>query len=404
MKNSLLKKLNKKYIIVIGTILLVVALIILYKIIFRDKIQYVVNNGYIEKTSEVYGLVALDESVVKTDESQTIVPIIEEGKRASKGEAIAIYRNSEYNEYLEKINTMDMQIETLVKDLPTSYSSDVNDINKEISNLINEGKNITSYVKMQELKTKIDELSTKKVKLISDLSPEGSKIRELIEQRENYENSSKNSKSNIKAITGGIVSYKLDNLEDKIDFKNISKIGISNINEYFDTFSSTLVSHFGIKVVNNYNAYIISKQKKGENDEYISDGKTYTIKIIDDNYKEIEGTIVLHLSDEEYNYIVFEVTNNIEDIYEERINNFEVVWKKISGLTVPKNSLKYDEQKEYYYVVALKYGNYENIPVKIEMEDDTSAIINKMKNEEKEKLGLNVKYDISLYDRIIVEN
>ena len=171
MKNSLLKKLNKKYIIVIGTILLVVALIILYKIIFRDKIQYVVNNGYIEKTSEVYGLVALDESVVKTDESQTIVPIIEEGKRASKGEAIAIYRNSEYNEYLEKINTMDMQIETLVKDLPTSYSSDVNDINKEISNLINEGKNITSYVKMQELKTKIDELSTKKVKLISDLSP-----------------------------------------------------------------------------------------------------------------------------------------------------------------------------------------------------------------------------------------
>ena len=48
-------------------------------------------------------------------------------------------------------------------------------------------------------------------------------------------------------------------MEDKIDFKNISKIGISNINEYFDTFSSTLVSHFGIKVVNNYNAYIISK-------------------------------------------------------------------------------------------------------------------------------------------------
>ena len=38
------------------------------------------------------------------------------------------------------------------------------------------------------------------------------------------------------------------------------------------------------------------------------------------------------------------------------------------------------------------------------MEDDTSAIINKMKNEEKESLGLNVKYDISLYDRIIVEN
>ena len=37
----------------------------------------------------------------------------------------------EANEYLEKINTMDMQIETLVKDLPTSYSSDVNDINKD---------------------------------------------------------------------------------------------------------------------------------------------------------------------------------------------------------------------------------------------------------------------------------
>ena len=183
---SKIKKIEKKYIFITLVILLFVVGFIVYKFVFNEKVQYTVVSGYVEKVSENQGLVILDEEVVNTQNDSAIIPIIEEGKRASKDEVVAKYKNAEYDEYLNKINDMDKQIETLIKDLPVSYSSDVSAIDQEISKLSVESMKITSYIKMQEYKKQIDELSKKKVTLLSELSPSGSKIRELTEQRQKY--------------------------------------------------------------------------------------------------------------------------------------------------------------------------------------------------------------------------
>lgn len=400
---SKIKKIEKKYIFITLVILLFVIGFIVYKFVFNEKVQYTVVSGYVEKVSENQGLVILDEEVVNTQNDSAIIPIIEEGKRASKDEVIAKYKNAEYDEYLNKINDMDKQIETLIKDLPVSYSSDVSAIDQEISKLSVESMKITSYIKMQEYKKQIDELSKKKVTLLSELSPSGSKIRELTEQRQKYEDASNNLGSNIKASVGGIVSYKVDSLENSINIDNVLNSSIQDIENYYLSYLQNNVSNFGIKMINNYEAYVVVKEARGENDEYISLNKKYKLRLVDNNYEEITGQVVVFLQNEEYNYVIFKVTDNIEKIYDERLVSFEVVWKRVEDLAIPIKALKYNELKDYHYVIALKYGEYVELPVKLKISSDTVAIVSKYTSEEKEELAMDSKYDIKLYDRIVVE-
>ena len=400
---SKIKKIEKKYIFITLVILLFVIGFIVYKFVFNEKVQYTVVSGYVEKVSENQGLVILDEEVVNTQNDSAIIPIVEEGKRASKDEVIAKYKNAEYDEYLNKINDMDKQIETLIKDLPVSYSSDVSAIDQEISKLSVESMKITSYIKMQEYKKQIDELSKKKVTLLSELSPSGSKIRELTEQRQKYEDASNNLGSNIKASVGGIVSYKVDSLENSINIDNVLNSNIQDIENYYLTCLQNNVSNFGIKMINNYEAYVVVKEARGKNDEYISLNKRYKLRLVDNNYEEITGQVVVFLQDEQYNYVIFKITDNIEKIYADRLISFEVVWKRVEDLAIPVKALKYNELKDYHYVIALKYGEYVELPVKLKISSDTVAIVSKYSSEEKQELSIDSKYDIKLYDRIVVE-
>ena len=163
------------------------------------------------------------------------------------------------------------------------------------------------------------------------------------------------------------------------------------------------VSNFGIKMINNYEAYVVVKEARGENDEYISLNKRYKLRLVDNNYEEITGQVVVFLQDEQYNYVIFKVTDNIEKIYADRLISFEVVWKRVEDLAIPVKALKYNELKDYYYVIALKYGEYVELPVKLKISSDTVAIVSKYSSEEKEELSIDSKYDIKLYDRIVVE-
>lgn len=399
---EMIRSIEKKYYVIAILIIALVISFIVYKFVFNEKLQHVINNGYIEKISENQGLLILDEEVIPTENS-SIVPIVEEGKRASKTESVATYKNKEYDDYIKKIEQMDLEIETLINDLPVTYSADVSAIDKEISNITNQAIKVTSYVKMQEYKKKIDELCKKKVSLLSDLSPDGSKIRELTELRNKYENESKNSGNNIKATTSGIVSYKIDTLEKIVDLNKIYSMQIEDLEKIYTSYSSSITNNFGIKIIDNYKAYLIIKEQRGINDEYIKENRNYTLRVIDNNYLEIRGKLIKHLQDDNYNYVIFEITDNIENIYEVRNLSVEVVWKRVDGLVLPLNALHYDEIKNYYYVEILKYGEYSIVPVEIKISSDTIAVIDNMSNEKLQELGIEKPYKIKLYDRIVVE-
>ena len=170
--------------------------IVLYKFTLKPQITYTVVNGYVEKVDDTTAALIKQESVLELRKDSSAIPVVEQGKRAAKDEVLAVYKSEDYDEYLSKINEMDESIASLVKDLPTTYSLDITNIQNEISSVTKNAYGENSYLKMQEYKSMLDELSYRKVNTLSELSPAGSKIRELIEERKELENQNKMSWDN----------------------------------------------------------------------------------------------------------------------------------------------------------------------------------------------------------------
>ncbi len=396
-----ISKETKKNIFIIVSILLIILSVFLYKRIFKSKVTYTVMNGYVEKVSNVIGVVLKDETIIDMKKDASAVPIIEQGKRVGKGDIIATYKSENYENYLSQIEQVDNDIQTLIKDLPITYSVDVASIESEISQLVKEAKNTTSYLKMQEYKTKIDELSYKKVLILGELSPSGSKTRELIEKRQEIEENNKLSNDNIKAIKSGLVTYKLDNLEKEVDINNISNFGKNEFDNIFEKYSDNNSNNFGIKIVNNYLAYIAIRIPVDENDKYIKKDKIYTIKVKEKESVEVSGKLVKNLKFDNENYLLFEITDNIESLVDHRTVNLEIIWDKTVGMAVLKDAIRRNEQDTYDYVVV-NGGEYLNVPIKIINSSEGICIVENLKTEEKEKLGITDNNKINLYDILVI--
>lgn len=397
-----ISKETRKNILIIFSILLIVLAVILYKRIFKSKVTYTIMNGYVEKVSNVTGVVLKEETIIDLKNSASAVPIIEQGKRVGKGDIIATYKSADYENYLSQIEQVDADIQTLIKDLPATYSVDVASIESEISELVKQAQNTTSYLKMQEYKSKIDELTYKKVLILGELSPSGSKTRELIEKRQDIEEKNKSSNDNIKAVKSGIVTYKLDNLETIADMKKVNEFGKDDFDNIFEKYSDNNSNNFGIKIVNNYLAYLAIKIPIDENDEYIKENKKYVIKTNEKESINFSGTLIKSLKSDTENYLLFQITDNIENLIDHRTINLEVIWNKTVGMAVLKDAIRRNEQDTYYYVTVVNGGEYLDVPVKIISSSEGIYIVENFTKEEKEQLGITNNNKINLYDILVI--
>lgn len=393
---SSIRKVNIFWIIIILAIVLV---IIGYKYLSKSSKTYTVVNGYIESMTETVGYIFKDETIIPFDNAETVIPVIAQSNRVSKDEAIAIYQNNKYSEYKTKIDNMDKQIADAIKDLPAIYSNDILAINTQIQSIVEESQNNNSYIKMQEFKNKLDELAFKKIMIIGNLSPAGSNVKDLINQRNQYETDSKKNADNIKSSTGGIVSYKLDKLESVANINNITSYSIKDLSSIFEKYSGENSSVFGIKVINNYLAYIVVKEPKGINDSYIAENKKYDLAILDSKNTVISATLTKKLEDDSNYYCIFKITNGIENLVDSRYEDIKVLWNSTYGMAVPLKDLI--DKGDIKYVNAIKYGEYIEIPVKIVISSDNMCIVRNYTTEEKQNLGIQSDYTLNLYDQII---
>lgn len=397
-------KKNKHNILAVIMLIAIIITVTIYKKYLNVKTTYTVINGYVEKSTDTLGTILKDETVVELSKSEATIPIIEQNKRIAKGDIIAMYKNSEYDEYLSSIAELDKVIQTLIVDLPTSYSNDVASIDSQITTLAKQAKEETSYIKMQEYKSKIDELSYKKVIILGERSPEGSKVRELIEQRKEIEKNSKFVDGNsIIAPVSGVATYKIDGLENLVNIDNILNYDVTKLEDIISKYKSNNINNYGVKIVDNYNAYILVKEQKGENDKYIELNKKYNLKFGEKNIDTITAKLVKCLEGKDCNYVIFQVENGIENLVDLRTVNTEVVWKKVFGMAIPKTAVKTNEEKNYKYVTLVYGTQYIDVPIKIVIESDNICIVDNLSKEEKSNLGITSSFILELYDKLVIE-
>ena len=369
----------------------------------KKKTTYTIVEGTIERSHETNLYLLKKETLIDYDNTLPVTAIIDQGKRASKGEAIATYKNDSYDEYLNQVAEIDKQIQTLVKDLPVTYSADIANLENKILNYSVEIQKTTSYSKMLEYKAKLDELAYKKITVLANSTPDSSAIRDLISQRENLVKLSKESSNTISTPVSGIVTYKTDGLEGAYQYASIESYDINQFNEIINKYDGTLNSEFGIKVVDNYDVYFLTKTARDDNDQYIKQYSKYRIRISDFENKTIYASLINKLQDESYNYCLFKINNEIDSLIDYRKLSCEVIWNSISGMAVPTNAIYKDAEKGYDYVLMVYGAEYVRVPIKIVASSDSIVIADNYSKEEIEAMGLDNRFKLELYDELIIE-
>lgn len=399
-KINLENKINKYYVI-IGSVCIALVLVVLILSIKENTKQYLVENGTLEYTEMVTGYIIKDEAVISKEKSKILVPVIAEGSRVAKNDIIATYKGEEYKNYETTLSQMDKEILERMKYLPPVYSSEVNAIEHTIYTLVKESIGQTSYSKMQDYKQKVNNNINKRANIIGELSPDGAEIKEMLEERNNYEQQAKKSNDNILATMPGIVVYSADGIEDKLDYNIITNINYDTIK---NTINELCVSdNTKIKIVNNYEAYIVMKVDL-KNAEYIKEGQDYKLRLIEQDGYELLGELIKATPLEDGVEVYFKITNGIENIVNLREAEIEIVWDYSSGLVVPFKAINKYDNIDAYYVTAIKYATYEKIPVQVRIQSKNYALVKNYTEEELKTLELVCDYKLKLYDRIIVEN
>lgn len=402
------KKLNKvkikgnakyAYIIASITVIVVLSVIILLSIKNADT-QYMVQNGTIENTELASAFVIKDEVVINKDMSKVLLPIVAEGHRVAKGSIIATYKGAEYENYLSKLEEMDKEILELMKDLPTVYSSEIENIEKQIHSVIKKANNESSYIKMQEYKIEVNSLINKRAELLGNLSPDGAAIKEKILERNLYVAKAKKSNDNIIANKSGLVSYETDGLEEILTNKKIDTFSVNDIEEKCKNIN---INNNKIKIINNYEAYFVAEVSKN-NYQYMKEKKNYIVRLMGDNTYEFNATLYKISKTNNGYQTIFKITNGIEHLISNREIEIEIVWWDKTGLFITNNSLFTNKENNITYVKVMKYGNYIDVPVKIVKQNEEYSIIDNYSSEEVKSLNLDREYSLKVYDRIVIQS
>ena len=364
-----------------------------------------IEKGIVTSEEKATGYIVRDEKIAKGSNNQAnMVQIKGEGEKTANNEPIFRYSGTNEEELNNKIQELNTKIQEAMLGQTDLFSGDVKAIENQIENKI-EGLNSKNDIQeITEYKKDIDTYITKKAKIAGDLSKAGSYINNLVKEKEKYQKELKNSSEYVKAPISGVVSYRVDNLEEVLTVDGLKKLN-KDFLEKLDLKTGQIVTSSGEmgKVINNYQCYIATILDSKEAKE-AKVGKKVTLRL--STQDEINAKISYISKQEDNSYlIVFEINECVEKLIDYRKISFDVIWWKFEGLKVPKSAICYDNGLSY--VVRNRVGYHNKILVEILKESENYCIVDNYKEADLKKLGYSGEEiysmkKISIYDQIII--
>lgn len=414
------KKTKQNLILIIISIVIIVVTYFGYKIIAllkRPTNTTIVKNGELINYEEVVGYIVREEGIVDTSSYSGIAkPIISDLNRVAKQGTIVSYVSVAEESLAKKIAELDVKIQEAMNNQQTIFSGDVKTLESDIQIKLYDLMSIKNDVYMvHEYKNAINEKIEKKAKIVGELSPAGSKIKELIEERIEYEIQINNSKKELKANKAGLVSYRIDNLENVLTFDSIKSLTIKQLEDLeINTGQVIPIDINNIKIVNNFECYVVIPMSSEESKKAELNDKIYFR--FDNSQNEFIPATVEYISEEDdKRLIIFKIKSNVEELVKYRKIALDVIWWRTEGIKIPNNSIKiepvYDENgnivTELPTILVQKLGYVENVWIKVVNKAGDFSIIENITEEELIEMGIPEKIienrkTVKMYDEIIV--
>ena len=412
MENNKKPKNITKYILVSIIVIAIIAFAIymITNLLQKPADKVVIEKGTVSEEESTQGYVIRDEEVITGQNYKNgMLQIKTEGERVAKGDPIFRYYTNNEQELLKQIQELDVQIQEAMENENTQiFNTDIKLIEEQIAEQLNNLYGLNNLQKIKEYKKEIDNLVTKKAKIAGDLSPAGSYLRSLVEQRSNLENQLNAGSEYVNAPRAGVVSYRVDGLEAVLTPNSFSSLN-SDFLEGLNLKTGELVttSAESGKIVNNFQCYIACILSSEEAKNAVV-GEEVTLRLSNQTEVKAEIEYTYHETPEKI-IIVFQINNAIEELINYRKISLDVIWWQATGWKVPNSAIQY-RAEDLAYVVRKRSGYSDNVYVKILKQNGNYSIIdNYTYSELSEKLEeLNIEENIetrptlSLYDEVLI--
>ena len=221
------KKFEKRHIIYI--IFAVIVIYIFYSIFLlvrKTTDTVTINSGVVTLEESATGYIIREEQVLKGNNYKNgLTAIVSEGERAAKGQTIFRYSSGQEDEIKAKIEEVNLKLQdALAKQTVITPTTDIKNLEKQIDEKTQNLRNLTDIHTITEYKKEIEELASKKAKIVGALSQSGAYIQELTKQKEQYEAQLISDSEYITAPVSGVVSYRVDGLEDALSTNDLSNL------------------------------------------------------------------------------------------------------------------------------------------------------------------------------------
>ena len=399
------KKIEKKKFIM-NIIFIIVSLYIFYAVYLIIKTPsdtIIIENGTLTSEESSIGYIIRDETIVKGKNYKNgINQIILEGEKAAKKQTIFRYYGKEESKIQEQINEVNAKIQKALEKENIFSSSDIKNLDNQIDSKLQDLKTMNDVKNLSEYKKQISEIMLKKATIAGENSKSGSYIKKLIEKREKYEKKLIEGSEYIVAPKSGIVSYRVDGLENVLKTDSFDDLTEQKLNE-LDVKTGQIVSSSNEegKVINNFNTYIatISDSLPAKQAET---NKNVLITLA--SGEEINATIFYTKVQEDGKVlIVFKVNTLTDELRSYRKISFNITWWSFSGIKVPNEAILENENHSKYVLRKNSVGTTKCY-VKILKTNEKYSIISSYSVEDLTTLGIDINTykGINVFDTIML--
>lgn len=361
----------------------------------------VVSNEKIEEYITTKGLLIRDEYIINSTMTGNIEAYFKEGDKVKNLDKVAyVYNNNIDEANFKELESLEKEVIQIEEGQSSIIKADVDKVNKKIEkNKDNiQTKLIQGKLGISKEVVELEEHIKDKNKLLkSDLNskPIINKKEEINKLNNKIEKNSDILQTN----KSGIISYKFDGNESKYNIGNISELTIDDIeyteNEYIDILNEGVIKHGQpiARIINNIKQYLAIVVEENE----IMNFKENNSVIIRDKNNQINAKVHNIYTKNDKNVVVFEISEQNIEINDTRVAEFDIIYKSIEGIKIPKSSIVKKDNVEGVYIVS-ETGSAKFIEIKgTSYENEEFIVIDYYKNE------IEGVKTIDIYDEIILE-